>query len=251
MDWTKRWDEFRQGAADCLNHLQPDELDYASNISLQHRYIYVETAKVGCSTIKKLLIKAEYGDLVDAKAADHVHFRDFSPLLNAKQVGDFREFVHREDIFSFCFVRNPYSRLLSAYLDKIAKQKPEHQELMIQLGYGPFSEKILSFEEFVNAVIDQPVLTMNTHWRTQYYATFQHGITYDFIGRFESFEQDLRIAMDRIGIDMDTYYQVQAGHATHASQKLDAYYTPDLAEKVYRKYLIDFEHFSYPKELPG
>lgn len=250
MDWTKRWNEFRQGAGDCLNYLRPDELDYGSNISLQHKYIYMETAKVGCSTIKKLLIKAEYGELVDHKAADHVHHRAFSPLLNAKQVGNFLEFVHREDIFSFCFARNPYTRLLSAYLDKIAKRKPEHEDLMIQLGYGPFSEHVLSFEEFVYAVSEQPVLNMNIHWRTQYYATFQHAIRYDFIGRFESFEPDLRFAMDRIGIDMEKYYQVQAGHATQASQKLAEYYTPELIEKVYQVYQIDFEYFRYPKGLP-
>ena len=220
------WNEFQKSAEKCFRFLKAEDLMHATHISLHNKYLYVETAKVACSTIKKMLIKAEYDGKVTPLEGEPIHFREFSPLLNARQVGDFQAFINRPDIFKFCFVRNPYTRLLSCYLDKIKRPGPQSHPLMIQLGYGPFSEKILSFEEFVNAVIEQPIGVMDPHWRIQYYATFQEGIDYDFIGRFENFEIDLKNAIEHTTIDFEKYYSVQNDHATKANEQLKTYYTP-------------------------
>ena len=246
-DWMAQWQDFQRSAEHCFRFLTAEDLIHATHISLQHNYLYVETAKVACSTIKKLLIQAEYDDKVVLTEKDNIHFREFSPLLNARQVGHFEQFLARKDIFKFCFVRNPYARLLSCYLDKIAKRKAQNYPVMIQLGHGPFSEKVLSFAEFVNAVIEQPVGYMDPHWRIQYHATFQGGIDYDFIGKFENFEADLRFAISRTGVDLGRYYSVENDHATGADDRLKQYYTQELLDKVYRKYQIDFEYFGYGK----
>lgn len=248
-DWMNCWNDFQKSAEKCFRFLRAEDLMHTTHISLHNKYLYVETAKVACSTIKKILINGEYAGKAALVSGEKVHFREFSPLINARQVGNFQVFLNRPDIFKFCFVRNPYARLLSCYLDKIKQRKPQSHPLMIQLGYGPFSEKILSFEEFVNAVIEQPVGVMDGHWRTQYYATFQEGIDYDFIGRFENFEKDLKKAIKQTNIDFDKYYSVQDGHATKASEQLNSYYTPELAEKIYQKFKIDFDYFGYDKEL--
>lgn len=248
-DWMKRWNDFQRSAEKCFRFLKPKDLMHATHISLKNKYLYVETAKVACSTIKKLLIDAEYEGQVTPVTGEYLHFREFSPLLNARQVGNFQTFLNRSDIFKFCFVRNPYTRLLSCYLDKIKERRGPNDSLMIQLGYGPFSDKVLSFEEFVDAVTAQTIGLMDPHWRTQYYATFQDGIDYNFIGKFENFDNDFRHAISQINIDFDQYYMIQNGHATNAGEQLKQYYTSTLLEKVYQKYKIDFDYFGYDKEL--
>lgn len=248
-DWMNCWNSFQKSAEKCFRFLKAEDLMHATHISLHNKYLYVETAKVACSTVKKLLINAEYAGKVAPVEGEAIHFREFSPLLNARQVGDFQTFLNRSDIFKFCFVRNPYTRLLSCYLDKIKRREAQNHPLMIQLGYGPFSEKVLSFEEFVNAIIEQPIGGMDPHWRIQYYATFQEGINYDFIGKFENFEIDFKKAINQTNVDFEKYYTIQNGHATKANEQLKTYYTTELVEKVYQKYQIDFDYFGYEKDL--
>ncbi len=249
-DWMSRWELFKRSAAQAYRFQTPEDLIHHTFISLKYNYLYAVNPKVGCSTIKRLLIEAEYEGKVQLyEEPAYVHYFEFLPLLNARQVGDFKAFVQRKDIFKFCFVRNPFTRLLSCYLDKIQKRKPENTTLMIETGLGLYSEKVLSFEEFIEAIIAQPIRHMNPHWRTQYYITFQEGIQYDLIGRFERFESDLRAVSEQIGIDFDRYYLTQTSHATGASAQLEAFYTPDLVKKVVTKFEIDFDYFGYSKEL--
>jgi sulfotransferase famil protein len=114
-----------------LHHNLPYEcLNYGANISLMHKYIYIETAKCGCSTIKLTLQRLELGD-VNYKRDDfeEIHVREYSPLLTPRQVGSFRNLLNRPDYIKFCFVRNPYTRLLSAYLDKFVRQEYDPQPL--------------------------------------------------------------------------------------------------------------------------
>ncbi|MEO1437295.1 MAG: sulfotransferase family protein, partial [Bacteroidota bacterium] len=152
--------------------------------------------------------------------------------------------------FKFCLVRNPYTRLLSAYLDKIAQQKPQIHSIKIGLGRAEDDPRAVSFSEFIDTVIQQAVPEMDHHWRRQYEHTYQATIDYDFIGRFEQFEQDFLHILDRLQIDKRQYYQPEQRHATNASALLQEYYTEALAEKVYQKYQIDFEYFGYPRALP-
>jgi Sulfotransferase family len=224
------------------------EFIYSVNISLAHRYVYVETPKAGCSTLKSLLIRAELDQDFQFMDDEHVHRRDRSPLLNPRQVGDFAEFM-QQSLFKFCFVRDPYSRLLSNYLDKIANPAARRdrmfQQIARQLGIDAETGQV-TFSQFVEAVAQQPVEVMDPHWRTQYYQTFQQSFRYDFTGRFETFAADLRLVCDRIGVDFDRWYRREAVHATNASARIDEFYTEELRELVYSKYRIDFEHFGYP-----
>ena len=242
-----RWHQFQKSAEPCFRFLKAEDLMHATHISLQHKYLYVETPKVACSTVKKILIDAEYGGRVENTEMEYYHYREFSPLLNARQVGPFDQFLARKDVFKFCFVRNPYTRLLSCYLDKIAKRKGQEYQLMIQLGYGPFSDKVLSFAEFVEGVIQQPVQYMDHHWRTQYYATFQEGIEYDFIGRFESIEDDLKNILGKINSNFMKYWGEESRHGTKSQNYIDEYYSDKLEQIVFEIYRKDFEYFGYKR----
>lgn len=246
---TERWNQFLTELKNVNKHLRIEDLIYSINISLRNKYIYVETPKVGCSTIKKMLIQGEYGKKINFTDPAYIHLREFSPLLNIKQVDNFSEFVKRGDMFKFCFVRNPYTRILSAYLDRIKSNKPKKRQIIIQNANRYLSGEGLSFSEFVDAIVEQPIMYMDIHWRVQYYQTFQEGIKYDFIGKFETFKKDLGYAIEKTGIDFQKFYEEVRPHATNAEEYIQKYYVPELAKKIYNKYRIDFEYFGYKEEL--
>lgn len=250
--WTDRHNLFQKQAANYVWQVSIDDFVHSTYCSFNKNYFYGSSPKTGCSTIKKVLIQAELGRRVDFEHSEYIHYREFNPFLKIWQVGNLEAYFKRDDIFKFCFVRNPYTRLLSCYLDKIKRSKHQSRQPKIQFGWQPDDERVLTFPEFVDLVIAQPVMFMDQHWRTQYYQTFQTNIEYDFIGRFENFEEEFLSVLEKLGVDSHEYYDVETGHATQADQKLQDYYTPELAEKVYQKYQVDFEYFGYEKTLdPG
>jgi hypothetical protein len=213
--------------------------------------MYIETPKVACTTIKSILHKLELEDVtIFGNGYTNWHDRSVSPLLSPIQIGDVKKFISRDDIYKFCFIRNPYSRLLSVYLNKIVCNKPPKRIILQQLGYNLNEiERELSFSEFVDAVVDQPIMFMNLHWRLQYYQTFQTAISYDYIGRLESFDKDIEVVLSNISQDYRLYLGTENDHATNATSLLQDYYTKSLANKVYNKYKIDFEYFNYSKSI--
>ncbi len=246
---TKLWDQFCSDIAPFTAHVPAEEFDYTVNISLRHRYVYAENAKVACSTIKLILQRMELDDphyrpedLVD------LHTRIFSPLIRPAQVKSFSRYIQRPDVIKFCFVRNPYTRLLSAYLDKIENNMPAKKGILRQLGFDPEDlGRPVSFGEFVRAVAGQSISEMDQHWRVQYYQTFQDQIHYDFIGRFESLEEDLESALGMINPEFQRFWGREDRHATNSEQQLNACYTDQLEDLVYRIYRKDFQQFRYQR----
>ncbi|WP_118134984.1 sulfotransferase family protein [Oceanicella sp. SM1341] len=229
-------------------------LVYAINISARHRYVYFETPKVACSTIKRFLIKNEIDGIrlfdrsdVSYEEFDFLHNREFSPLLNVKQVYPFRRLLEPgSGFFRFCFVRNPYDRLLSAYLDKIVGDRPQAAQVKAVLGRSAGSEAEISFAEFVDAVAATPPALMDPHWRPQYLHNCVDEMDYHFIGRMERFEPDMAHVCREAGLDAQHLARFSP-HSNDAGDKLAAYYTPALRKKVYRVFEQDFEAFSYPR----
>jgi len=247
------WKDFTSTADKYCRYINVDNFNYAINISLKHNYIFVETPKVGCSSIKLTLQRLELGDSSFSREDfEDLHRRDYSPLLRPQQVGDIDAVLKREGLFRFCFVRNPYTRLLSCYLEKINGNKHQKVQILRQLGFGQNDiNKEISFETFVDAVIHQPISMMDPHWRHQYYQTFQDSIQYDFIGKFEQFDAHLNEALHRITPEYTHYLSTEDRHSQDTAEALDQYYTPQLREQVYRCFEKDFQYFKYPADLHG
>ena len=233
-----------------LVYVGSDEFEYDINISLRHKYVYVETAKVGCSTIKDTLqrLELDYPEMLRDDFED-IHRRKYSPLISPSQTCGLDRLLQNPDFFIFCFVRNPYTRLLSVYLDKIVRGLPEKGEILIAMGLDPSHlSREISFQEFVDVVCEQSLSQMNPHWRVQYYQTFQDFISYDFIGRLENFQNDCSYVFSKIREDYADYYRSEVRHSTNSSSLLSQFYSTDIKEKAFAKFQIDFEYFGYDKD---
>ena len=147
---------------------------------------------------------------------------------------------------------------MSGYLDKVVRGEPQKNNILEFIGKAEAPETEIDFETFVRAVCEMPVLKQDPHWRVQNYQTCQEGINFDFIGKFEQLENDLRAVAERSGISefitSETFGaagKTSRQHATGAASLLRQYYNPALEALVWRAFREDFERFEYKKGLPG
>lgn len=216
------------------------------NVSVRHKYLYCPTPKVACSSILLTLQRFELQDSTLAHDPwSEVHYREFSPLLTPLQVPDFWRWLHDAGTFKFCFVRNPYDRLLSTYLDKVVLGDELRAKFHAALG----REGSISFDDFIDVVVNEPAEDMDAHYAIQCRHTFQSRVPYDYIGRFEHLADGLAEIARHIGMDLQRYEARIDPHKT-GPKTYGNYYTSRTVRLVQHKFAEDFEVFDYPLVLP-
>ena len=222
-----------------------EQVNYLINCSKKHKFVFVETPKVACSTIKRVLQFIEVdGD--KSKLPKDVHDRKNSPLLNPINIGvDLDELMSGDTYFRFCFVRNPFSRILSAYLDKVVENEWERNRLLPTLGFAKDAK--ISLLQFLKAIRQTPHIHKDIHWTPQSYLLQKHKLNYHFIGRFENFAAGFRQVIKKIQPDADdNLFKIRADHhKTDASSKIAEYISPAERDLILEIFENDFEVFRY------
>lgn len=222
----------------------------AINISLKGRYVYVENPKVASSTIKMRLHANELMGLKNIRVGPHPDIAN-SPFVKPYQLpnDDLADYVFGGNFFKFTFVRNPFVRLLSSYLDKIVGSAPEKGQIDAYWArkHGD-SKEAYTFDEFIEAVGGIPDTLRDKHWRTQSRVTMAGYINYSFIGRFEHLAAHLAKIESVARIDFSNLKEISP-HKTDAASRLNEFYTEQTISEVVRIYEADFDRFMYKKEI--
>lgn len=220
-------------------------------ISLRNRYAFHTVGKAANSTVKLLMYK------LDLQGTHYrlpsVHDRQMSPLPSPWQLhpDDLQRVLLGTEFFRFTFVRNPFSRLLSCYLDRIVpgSSRP-YRELIRYMGRPEGT--IPAFAEFIEAICAQTPHEQNNHWRVQYHDSLRAVIDYHFIGRQESFAEDFAKVYRKIAGRSPTAAELATNASpsrTAATQSLADYWTPSLQRLVADAYAQDFLFFGYSPDL--
>jgi hypothetical protein len=227
---------------DFLNH---------TYISLRHGYMYAAVGKAANSTVKHHLYELEYrGTRFKTKS---LHDRQSSPLLSPFQLPPtmLEEVLGSDRFFRFTVVRNPYSRILSCYLDRIvpANSQP-YRQLIVALGREVGTA--VGFDEFVRAICRQRPFEQNNHWRLQVAELCHGAICYDEIGKQEHFADDMARIWKRITRGLvpapDFVMENKAPSITSAENRLSEFYTSELTDLIRNAYAADFDAFDYPRD---
>jgi hypothetical protein len=227
-------------------HLPFADANSLCHISNRHKYLYIETPKVACTAIKHRLQTAEIDGTLLFRTYGEEHFPELSPLMTPLDSPDlFLRVLGGDDWFRFTFVRNPFTRVLSCYLDKIVASEPERQRLLPELGLDP--AVIPSFNLFLRAIAGQSEDKRDAHWAPQAWLTQPDTVRYHFIGRLERFRADFDYVCRKVGIPTDI---ATVRHSTDAGDKLAAFYGPKEIRLVQSIYAEDFLRFGYDRNLP-
>lgn len=145
--------------------------------------------------------------------------------------------------FKFVFVRDPYSRVLSAYLDKVVRKN--FFDTKIRTNYFSRNGKVPGFPEFL-AYLEHEGLYANAHWAPQVDLLLMPLSSFDFIGRFENVHQDMQTVMNRLNLGNASLPNMEP-RRTNASSLIDEYYSAPQLDMVARIYSADFSTFGYRK----
>lgn len=237
---------------DALRVIPLTDFIFGIYISSRYRYVYIDNPKTGCTSLKSAMAELELrgreSDL-DPLNLDVIHYdssplKSFVPIFPSPTLSNLVKNNYR----FITFVRNPYQRLLSCYLNKFdnstAKDNPQARRMPRGAAPG-------SFAEFIGAVIGQTDHDMDPHWRSQSINIHYSRIPYAYVGRFENYALDYATTFQKLTIPAGEIPPLRHLNKTEAGRaSLHEFYDKKSQDAVYARYRDDFMNFGYPYELP-
>ncbi|XP_038248047.1 carbohydrate sulfotransferase 9 isoform X1 [Dermochelys coriacea] len=228
----------------------------------RHKILYCEVPKAGCSNWKRVLMVLN-GLASSAYSISHdaVHYGKHLKKLDSY---DLKGIQTRLNTYTkTIFVRDPMERLVSAFRDKfehpnsyyhpvfgkaiIKKYRLNAREEALKTGSG------VKFEEFVRYLLDsQRPVGMDIHWEQISKLCHPCLINYDFIGKFETLEEDANYFLQLIGAPADLKFpNFKDRHSSDERTNMEVVrqYLKELSgserQLTYDFYYLDYLMFNY------
>ena len=179
---------------------------------INHKYkvIYSPIAKNGATLLKNMMV--DIAGLRKDRQNTGLHMHDY--IIEHKETFQLKDFSYLKnpEYFKFIVLRNPFKRIVSAYLDKFVKRyKPIDSNALpvIKNVYEHYSikedySKSITFSQFVEYLHRIEDHEINAHWRPQY-INYAHGLVkFDFVGQFENLNSVLNLLEEKLDINIKT-----------------------------------------------
>ena len=220
-------------------------------ISHTHKFLTIAIPKTGSKSIRQSL-DATDSNYIDVRPVVNDINSPYYQHVNADRLK--HEFAEKgwnwDEYFKFTFVRNPYSLEVSmySYMHTIIKQWRN--------GEGKFANKKLPFavkrqvELYKNFIEKYPTFRDHVLHHTtkkgikpqlEYICDKNGNNLLDFIGKFETLQQDFDTVCDKIGIPRQKLPHENKTNHKHYTE----YYDDETRAIVAQKYAKDIEYFDY------
>lgn len=246
-----------------LNHIIVDDT---------HRIMYCYVPKVACSNWKRIFLHMT--GMFDYLRPEHLKHNDVHFTYRSKLniLSDYSTRSIYERLFSykkFLFVRHPLERLLSAYRDKLAGvgfEDPTYQNVA-SIIYEKYHQNQtlgsqanitvkrgdVSFVDFVKYLVEDDNIgrgVYNEHWERQIRLCNPCVIDYDYIGKYETLEEDANWILAQTGLSQKYSFPKRSSfyNNTKTIQTVSDYYSKVPAiytRKLWKLYKNDFLMFDY------
>ncbi|XP_030588434.1 carbohydrate sulfotransferase 8-like isoform X2 [Archocentrus centrarchus] len=245
---------------------QPVSQRQVSRIYVEERsrLLYCEVPKAGCSNWKRVLMVLG-GSAKSTQDIPHdvAHYANHLQRLDRYSHADIAERLR--SYTKVLFVREPFERLVSAFRDKfespnsyyhpvfgrpiISRYRANATRTALRTGTG------VTFREFVQYLLDvrRPV-GMDIHWEPVSSLCNPCLLQYNFIGKFESLEQDANFLLRSIGApanlsfpDFKDRNPLAERTSSRITQKYFSQLNSTERQKAFDFYYMDYLMFGYPK----
>ena len=178
-------------------------------VSEKHKILYRPIAKNACSSLKRLMVSIadiKHGQLmIDADIHESIDNYRTGAKLGDLDIDYARQIMASAEYFKFVVVRDPFDRLVSAYLEKFVinrknRDNPRHTSSVIAAIQGlsaPDFDRGISFADFVRHVTSQDPEQLDPHWKPQ--MLYLRDVDYDRIYRMDQLDILRRDLENRIG----------------------------------------------------
>ncbi|MEK9767109.1 MAG: sulfotransferase family 2 domain-containing protein, partial [Thalassolituus sp.] len=137
-------------------------------------------------------------DAIHTVDPEIVPFRQFDDYTEA----ELRRVLTGGDYFRFTFVRNPYTRIQSAYKNKILNPATEKKRASFLKKLNWNKNTLPEFGDFLDIIRTQKELKMDWHWMPQTRLALIDMIDYHLIGKQESFSQEIAPVYERLRLEV-------------------------------------------------
>ena len=175
-------------------------------VSEKHKLLWCVVPKVGSSQWKHVMGKLEGLDHIPRdillRSGAFKFYSSYPPEKRQEMLKTYRKFM---------FVRHPFERLLSAYLEKFEGHQPafvrHYGRLIIKAARPNASDYALktgegsTLAEFAKYVTMIPPGKFNIHWRPMHLVCHVCQIPYDYFGHFETFQEDADYILNQTAVD--------------------------------------------------
>ena len=217
----------------------------------EKKVIYTVVPKAANSMIKYCLWEA-CGSPIEIIGIHSISHQSGGPARRVSDISnrELANMIKSEDWYKFSFVRNPYSRLISAYKDKILG-------MGIRKNTKPFLKKINwkgneppTIDEFIRTICQQNADSMDWHWMPQNRLLMKEIIKYDFIGKLEDFNADMESVLTELNVPAEKARELLAKSINASIDKVkDPIEISESSARMFYEYFKeDFELFGYDYE---
>ncbi len=185
---------------------------------------YLRLAKCACTSIISTLVEENEEDI--------------HPLA-VKKYEISGDCPKTEQVYKFTFVRNPFERLVSNYVNKVKSLEENNYYKQKDYCMGILDD-ISSFEEFVKKITSIPDKWADRHFKPQYsYIYDGDTVLVDYVGKVENLSNDYINIQEKYGLKK-LEYKNKSG-----KENWKTFYTEETAKLVYKYYEKDIITFGY------
>ena len=194
------------------------------------KYLYIANPKVATRSVIDYLEKFDSGNIAYKNLALDNLFKLQPSILS---------------YYKFSFVRNPWARVYSCWVDKITNQKKFCDIIIISRYKGLYPD--MPFSEFVNWLSTEEGQDefADRHWMSQskLLEVESNDIHLLFIGKLENIESDFKVVARQLSIGpviLPVLNKTQISSLAYQD-----HYSDNLKEIIARRYKTDIKRFNY------
>lgn len=228
-----------------------------------YRLLFCYVPKVACTNWKRLLLILKgVPDMTDTKDHMRIHISADANLPTLSSFPFEKAMFRLQNYTKVMFVREPFTRLLSAYRDKLEKTgridssrfRRDWGAKMKNIHVAAGTEFDVTFYDFASYLADPKNLLNkyeDEHWSPIFSLCQPCAVKYDFIGKMENLQRDTLYALTKVvqsNIDLKLLNSTNFTNSSNVEllQKYFSRIPVQTVRDLYKKYRPDFELFDYP-----